>query len=377
MKIAIAIDSFKGSLSSIEAGEIVQRAAREIFPDSESIVYPIADGGEGTVDALTRGLDGKIIRAEVTDPLGSRILSRYGLVKDLAIIEMADASGLTLVPIDKRNPLNTTTYGLGELILHAARESGARKFLIGIGGSATNDLGIGMLSALSHGEILFGRDLENLDRTFELDPILRECEFRIACDVDNPLTGENGCSAIYAPQKGATPEIVRQMDSWIEKFARRFSAESVAGDGAAGGLGFAFRIFLDGKLVPGINLVLDTIGIDKDLKDADILVTGEGRIDHQTSMGKAPVGIATRAKNLNPKIVTIGLCGSVGDRAEDVNSHGIDAFFPILRSIVTLKDAMKKSAAEQNLYSTALQIFRLIAKSAATVQLQNISQKTR
>ena len=361
-KTVIAIDSFKGSLSSIDAGEIVARAFHQIFPNSKSIVYPIADGGEGTVDALTRGLGGKIVNVEVTDPLGQKIQSRYGLVKDLAIIEMADSSGLTLVPVGKRNPLNTTTFGLGELILHAARESGAREFLIGIGGSATNDLGIGMLSALSHGEILFGRDLENLDKNFELDPILRDCSFKIACDVDNPLTGANGCSAIYAPQKGATPEIVQKMDSWIEKFSRKFSTESVAGDGAAGGLGFAFRVFLDAKLIPGINLVLDTIGIDRDLRDADILVTGEGRIDFQTSMGKAPVGIAARAKDLNPKILTIGFCGSVGDGSEEVNSHGIDAFFPILRSISTLEDAMDKKNAEQNLYSTSLQVFRLISK---------------
>ena len=360
-KTVIAIDSFKGSLSSIDAGEILNRSAREIFPNSEIIVYPIADGGEGTVDALTRGLGGKIVNVEVTNPLGEKIQSRYGLVKNLAIIEMADASGLTLVPIEKRNPLNTTTFGLGELILHAARESGAREFLIGIGGSATNDVGIGMLSALSHDEILFGRDLKDLNKNFDLDPILSECSFKIACDVDNPLTGANGCSEIYAPQKGATPEIVREMDSWIEKFSQKFSTESVAGDGAAGGLGFAFRTFLNAKLIRGIDLVLDTIGIDKDLKDADILVTGEGRIDFQTSMGKAPVGISTRAKNLNPKILTIGFCGSVGYGAEEVNSHGIDAFFPILRSISTLEDAIKN--AEQNLYSTSIQVFKLLSIS--------------
>ena len=364
MKIVIAVDSFKGSLSSNDAGRIISDAAQKIFPDSVLKIYPVADGGEGTIDSLVHGLNGKIINVDVSNPLGDKISCRYGLINDLAVIEMAECSGLTLVPIDKRNPLNTTTFGLGEIILDAVKNS-ARKFLIGIGGSATNDCGIGMLSALSHGKILFGKDLENIEPNFDLDPVLKQCEFKIACDVDNPLTGENGCSAVYGPQKGATPEIVQTMDLWIKNFADKITTDSKSGDGAAGGLGFAFRTFLNAELIPGIDLVLDTIGIDQDLSDADLVVTGEGMIDFQTSRGKAPVGIAQRAKKLNPNAIVTAFCGSAGKNSEAVNSNGIDAFFPILRTVDTLENVMKKNTAEKNLFSTAEQVFRLI-------QIQNL-----
>lgn len=362
MKIVVAVDSFKGSLSSNDAGKIISDAARKIFPECVLKIYPVADGGEGTIDSLVHGLNGRIINVDVSNPLGDKISCRYGLINDLAVIEMAECSGLTLIPIEKRNPLNTTTFGLGEIILDAVKNS-ARRFLIGIGGSATNDCGIGMLSALSHGKILFGKDLENIEPSFDLDSILKQCEFKIACDVDNPLTGENGCSAVYGPQKGATPEIVQTMDHWIKNFASKISTDSKPGDGAAGGLGFAFRTFLNAELIPGIDLVLDTIGIDQDLSDADLVVTGEGMIDFQTSRGKAPVGIAQRAKKLNPNAIVIAFCGSAGKNSEAVNSHGIDAFFPILRSVDTLENVMKKNTAEKNLFSTAEQVFRLISVS--------------
>jgi glycerate kinase len=280
---------------------------------------------------------------------------------------MADAAGLTLIPENLRNPLNTTTYGVGELIKIAIQD-GCRDFIIGIGGSATNDCGIGMLSALGYNfGGIYGRDLENITSIDDSNviPELRDCKFRIACDVTNPLTGENGCSAVYAPQKGATPEIVDRMDSWIKNFGElsakflKLDKKSVAGDGAAGGLGFAFRGYLRGKLVKGVDLVLDAINIADDLKTADVLITGEGKLDFQTAQGKAPSGVAKLAKKLNPKILTIGLGGSVADISDDA---GLDATFSVLRAPITLKEAMRKEIAAKNISETAAQIIKLIEK---------------
>ena len=374
MKVIIAIDSFKGSLSSMEAGKIASNSIKNIFPSAEIKVYPLADGGEGTVDALTDGLNGEIVNVEVTGPLGSKVPSRYGKINKTAIIEMADAAGLLLVPENERNPLNTTTYGLGELILRAA-EDGCREFIIGIGGSATNDCGLGMLTALgfefreNHGfkSGVLGRDLQNI---FEIDTskfneIIKDCHFKIACDVNNPLTGANGCSAIYGPQKGATPEIISDMDKWIANFAalstKALNIEelSVAGDGAAGGLGFAFRTFLNGELVKGIELVLDLIGIDDEFSNADLLITGEGRLDGQSVMGKAPVGVAQLAKSINNKIVTIAVCGCATDEAIKVHEAGIDAYFPILQAPMSTEEAMRSEIAEFNLSRTVEEIARL------------------
>ena len=375
MKVVVAIDSFKGSLSSIDAGEITASAIREVDKNIDVKIFPLADGGEGTVDALTRGLGGKIISTEVTGPLGNKIQSRYGIIKNIAVIEMADASGITLVPIEKRNPLNTTTYGLGELILKAI-DDGCREFIIGIGGSATNDCGLGMLTALGVKFLraddstvgIYGGDLKDVATVdvSNLNPILKECKFRIACDVTNPLYGENGCSYVYAPQKGATPEIVREMDSWIKNFAEKvesqlgLSGAENFGAGAAGGLGYAFHTFLNGKLVPGINLVLDAINIKNSLATADFVITGEGRLDFQTAMGKAPIGVAKLAKKINPKVKVIAVCGSATPEAVEVNQHGIDAYFPILHAVTTLEDALNFETAKLNLYQTVTQIFRLI-----------------
>ena len=374
MKIVVAIDSFKGSLSSMSAGQIASVAIKNVIPDAEVKIYPLADGGEGTVDALTDGLNGKIINLEVTGPLGTKLPSRYGKVNQTAIIEMADAAGLTLVPENERNPLNTTTYGLGELILHAI-ENGCRDFIIGIGGSATNDCGLGMLTALgfefreNHGfkSGVFGRDLQNISAidTEQVNNSIKECRFKIACDVNNPLTGTNGCSAIYGPQKGATPEIVEQMDKWISNFAK-LSVEtlniddlSVAGDGAAGGLGFAFRTFLNGELVKGVDLVLNLINIADELRDADLLITGEGRLDSQSVMGKAPVGVAQLAKSVNDKIVTVAVSGCATNEAIKVHEAGIDAYFPILQAPMSIEEAMKAEVAELNLSRTVEEIIRL------------------
>ena len=379
MKIVIAIDSFKGSLSSMDAGRTVETAAKKLLPNAEIAVYPMADGGEGTVDALAAGLGGEIVPVEVTGPIGEKVTARYGKIKGgkTAVIEMADAAGLPLVPPDKRNPLHTTTYGLGELIL-AAAEGGCREFLIGIGGSATNDCGIGMLTALGFafrdaaGNPVGtdGKALEHV-RFIERDdvaPILKECSFRIACDVTNPLCGDNGCSAIYGPQKGATPEIVKEMDEAIRKFAAAAEKQlsikgaDLPGAGAAGGLGFAFHAFLGGQLAPGVDLVLSALGIKKDLQDADVVITGEGRMDNQTAMGKAPVGIAKLAKACRPEVRTIALCGCAAYGAEAVNEQGLDAYFPILHTVMPTEEVMKADVAKENLARTATQVLRLIRK---------------
>lgn len=375
--IVIAIDSFKGSLSSIQAGNIVFNATKKIFPQSNIKIFPLADGGEGTVDALTEGLHGKIISSYVTGPLGDKIQSRYGyLAQDnIAIIEMADTAGLTLVPENKRNPLFTTTYGLGELILDAIH-NGCRKFIIGIGGSATNDCGLGMLSALgikffnkNHQPVgIFGKDLQDIVfiDTSTLNPLIKDCSFSIACDVTNPLYGENGCSHIYAPQKGATPDIVNQMDNNIKNFADLIKKQlgltgaNLAGAGAAGGLGFAFHTFLKAQLIPGIELILNTLHIQEFLKNADLLITGEGKIDLQTSMGKAPIGIAKLAKQLNPQIKVIAICGCATNNASSVNSQGIDAYFPIIQAPISLQKAMQTDIASNNLNQTITQILNLL-----------------
>ena len=376
MKIIVAIDSLKGSLTSLEAGTAARDGILSASPLSDVKIFPLADGGEGTCQAIIAGLGGQLKSVDVCDPLGKKISAQFGEVptKRLAVIEMASAAGLTLVPENFRNPLDTTTYGVGEMILQALRD-GCRNFVVGIGGSATNDCGLGMLTALgfkftdANGNAcgIFGRDLSDVAAIDDsnVPAELRDCTFRIACDVTNPLTGENGCSAVYAPQKGATPEIVKTMDAWIKNFGEisakflRLEKISAAGDGAAGGLGFAFRSFLRGELVPGVDLVLDALDIAEDLRTADVLFTGEGRLDFQTAQGKAPSGVAKLAKQLNPKILTVGLGGSVADISDDA---GLDAAFAILRSPVTLSQAMQKETASKNISETVANIVKLIEK---------------
>ncbi|MBO4780472.1 MAG: glycerate kinase [Selenomonadaceae bacterium] len=375
MKIIVAIDSLKGSLTSLEAGAAARDGILSASPKSDVKIFPLADGGEGTCHAIINGLGGELKSAEVCDPLGGKVVAEFGEVPDkkLAVIEMATAAGLTLVPDNLRNPLNTTTYGVGELIRLAIAD-GCRNFIVGIGGSSTNDCGLGMLTALGYKFIgatgIFGRDLKKISAVDDSDvlPALKECSFRIACDVTNPLTGANGCSAVYAPQKGASPEVVAAMDGWIKNFGElsakflRLEKISVAGDGAAGGIGFAFRSYLRGELVPGVDLVLDALNIAADLKSADVLITGEGRLDSQTAQGKAPSGVAKLAKKLNPKILTVGLGGSVTDLSDDA---GLDAAFAILRAPMTLSAAMDKKIASKNISETAKQIIRLIERARA------------
>ena len=374
MKVVVAIDSFKGSLTSLEAGDAIKKAILRRNSDAEVIVRPIADGGEGTVDAMCLGLKGEIVKICVCGPLGEQVQAKYCIVDGTtAVIEMAEAAGLPLVQPELRNPMNTTTYGVGELIRNAINR-GCRSFIIGIGGSATNDGGVGMLSALGfeffdkHGKTIpqGAKGLESLHSISNKNamPELKECSFNIACDVTNPLCGEKGCSAVYAPQKGALPEDIKLMDAWLSKYAE--IAKSVfpnaqpnyPGSGAAGGLGFALMTFLGGVLESGIKIILSKTRLEEYVKTADIVVTGEGRLDSQSIMGKAPIGVATIAKKYGKRV--IAFAGCVTEDAEVCNKHGIDAFFPILRVITTLKDALDKENAYKNLEATAYQVFGLI-----------------
>lgn len=383
MNIVIAIDSFKGCISSVDSGRLLKQAIEEVYPGDVVSVFPLADGGEGTVDAMTQGLNGRIVKVPVTGPLGTKVESRYGLLPDTktAVIEMADASGLPLVPPEKRNPLHTTTYGLGELIL-AAIDAGCRHFIIGIGGSATNDCGLGMLTALgfrflkadgSRAGVAGGdlADVAQIDAT-QADSRLQDCTFEIACDVTNPLCGPEGCSNVFGPQKGATRDIVTRMDDDIHHFAKLaekacgIKGQEMAGAGAAGGLGFAFHTFLHGTLTPGSELILSAIGIKEALSKADLLVTGEGRMDKQTAMGKGPAGVAQLAKSCQPHCLTVALCGSAARDAERINQHGIDAYFPILHAPMTLQEAMDHATTEQNLRQTVQQVMHLIHQTVAS-----------
>ena len=347
MKIVIAIDSLKGSLSSIEAGEAIKAGIEHVYDDAKVIVSPLADGGEGTVEALTEGMDGNMRSLEVTGPLGTRVVCQYGIITETktAIIEMASAAGITLVAPDQRNPLLTTTYGVGEIIADAIT-MGCRHFIIGIGGSATNDGGIGMLQAL--GGVVSS---------------LNECTFKIACDVNNPLCGKLGSSAVYGPQKGATAEMIKKMDKGLNDYAKLAKLKypnadpELPGTGAAGGLGFAFLTFLNAQLESGIKIVLEETRLEEYIKDTDIVITGEGRLDFQTAMGKAPIGVAKLAKKYHKPV--IAFAGSVTADANECNHQGIDAYFPIVRGVTTLEEAMESSNAKNNLIATVEQVFRL------------------
>ena len=375
MKVVVAIDSFKGSLSSIEAGQAVKAGVLAAHPDANVIIKPLADGGEGTTDAFIEGLGGQRIDLTVTGPMGSPVSCYYGyLEKDkTAIIEMASASGITLVPAHQKNPLTASTRGVGEMILHAL-EKGCRHFIIGIGGSATNDAGIGMLKALGYSfldeqGLDVGEGAQALGKVASIDaknrhPLLDDCQFRIACDVTNPLCGENGATYIYGPQKGVTEAQKESLDHDMAHFADvtettlNCAFKNYPGAGAAGGLGFAFLSYLHASLSPGVELILDAINLSDALNGADIVVTGEGQLDRQTAMGKAPVGVAKLAKAHGAKVLAFS--GSVTKEAVACTQAGIDAFFPILRRIVTLEEAMDPSTARSNMTASVEQVFRLL-----------------
>lgn len=375
MNIVIAIDSFKGSMTSMEAGESAAEGIRRVYPGAQIRIRPLADGGEGTVEALTAGLDGKLVTIPVTGPAGLLVDCPYGIVEETktAIIEMSGAAGITQVTEAQRNPLHTTTYGVGEVIKDAIHK-GCRHFIVGIGGSATNDGGLGMLQALGFDMLdasgqpvsMFGKGLADLTQISaeHVLPELAECTFRIACDVTNPLCGEHGCSAVFGPQKGATPDIVQQMDGWLSAYAALAKNSfpkanpNHAGAGAAGGLGFAFLTFFNATLESGVKIVLEETRLSDYVKDADIVLTGEGRLDGQTVMGKAPIGVAQTAKEHGCTV--LGFSGSVAKDASACNEKGIDAFFPILRGVSTLEEAMDTEKARQNMADAVEQVFRTI-----------------
>jgi glycerate kinase len=359
MKVVIAPQAFKGSISALDAARAISEGVRLVVPNAETVVVPVADGGDGTLETLVEGSGGEIRAAEVTGPLGERRTSQWGAMGDgtTAVIEMARTSGLALVPIDKRNPLVTTTYGLGEAIRHAL-DAGFRRFIIGIGGSATNDAGAGMAQALgaklldSQGRDLpfGGAALAQLDRIdiSDMDERIRESEFMVACDVNNPLTGPTGASAIYGPQKGATPEIVKQLDVALAHFARIVNRDiganinDVPGAGAAGGLGGGLIAFMDAELRAGVDIVLDAVKLDDHLKAADLVITGEGSLDHSTVYNKAPVGVASRAKKLG--IPVIAIAGSLGEGYHQLHHHGIDAALAITSGPMSLEHASSNAA---------------------------------
>lgn len=373
MKVVAAIDSFKGSMTSMEAGNAVKKGILAAKPDAEVVVKPLADGGEGTVDALIEGLGAKKIPVTVTGPLGEKVSCYYGFLEETktAVMEMASAAGITLVT--KKDPLRASTYGVGEMIADALKR-GCKNFMIGIGGSATNDGGIGMLKAL--GFEFFDEDGNDVGegaaalakieviQTENKNPLLSGAKFQIACDVKNPLCGKQGATYIFGSQKGVTEEQKSKVDEAMKHYAD-VTKESLGcdfadceGAGAAGGLGYAFLSYLAGELIPGVELILQATGLEEKMKNADVVVTGEGRLDAQTVMGKAPVGVAALAKKYNVKV--IAFAGSVASEAKVCNRAGIDAFFPIVRGVTTLEEAMKKENAMENIAATAEQVFRLL-----------------
>lgn len=378
MKVVIAIDSFKGSMSSLEAGNAAKQGVLSVWPDAQVIVVPVADGGEGTVFALSYGRNMREEIINVTGPLGDKIEASYCIIDNTAVIEMSSAAGLTLVPEKLRNPMNTTTYGVGEMIKDAINK-GCERFIVGIGGSATNDVGTGMLAALGYeffdakGNTIEygGKGLAKVaDIGFEnVLPGLSNIEFKVACDVDNPLLGERGCSKIYARQKGASDEDIEYMENAIKKFAdltehismcdmgylhgfaRKHSEvynRDTKGAGAAGGLGYAFLMYTNAKLMSGIDIVTEYIGIEEVLKDADLVITGEGKIDQQTMMGKTPAGISKIAKKYD--IPVYAFAGMIDDSGYICQEKGMfDKMFQLKREMDSLDNLMKKDVAKKRL----------------------------
>ena len=370
--ISIMVDSFKGSMSSTLANEAVLEGLRRGFSDTPDVHYylqPISDGGEGFFEALA--LDRHTVT--VSGPLGDPVEACIGKCGCHAVIEMAQAAGLPLVPPDKRDPMHTTTFGVGEMIRHAI-ENGYRKFIIGIGGSATNDGGIGMLQALGFGlldehgnPVPFGAKGLQLLRTITTDkvlPALAECEVTVACDVENPLCGDNGCSAVFAPQKGAAAEDIQQMDRWLYDYAQLVKTvfpnadENMPGAGAAGGMGFALSAFLGATLKSGFDIIAEEERLERQIRLSSLVITGEGRLDGQTAMGKVPCRVAKLAKQYG--VPVIALVGGVTPDARVCHDAGITAVFPIVRGVTTLDDAMKEDNAYRNMADTAEQVARLI-----------------
>ncbi|WP_313020517.1 glycerate kinase [Atlantibacter hermannii] len=359
MKIVIAPDSWKESLSALEVATAIEDGFRQIFPDAEVVKIPMADGGEGTVEAMVAATQGRIVTLSVTGPLGEPVEAFYGLSGDekQAFIEMAAASGLESVPTARRDPRITTSWGTGELIRHAL-DAGVRHIIIGLGGSATNDGGAGMVQALgaglldAQGEQIAGggealSQLERID-TRRLDPRLAECRIEVACDVTNPLTGEEGATAVFGPQKGATPDMVRQLDEALTHYGKIIERDldksvlTLKGGGAAGGMGVALYAFCGAELRQGVEIVTEALLLDAAVRHADLVITGEGRIDSQTIHGKVPIGVARVAKRYD--IPVIGIAGSLTTDVGVVYDHGLDAIFSVIPRICTLDEALENAA---------------------------------
>ncbi len=371
--IVLAPDSFKESMTAKEVCMAMERGIKKVNDEVTCVHVPMADGGEGTVQSLVDATGGRIHSLMVTGPLGDKVKASYGILGDneTAILEMASASGIHLVPTEKRNPLITTTYGTGELIKDCL-EHGVKKILIGIGGSATNDGGVGVIQALGGklldnegNELAFGGgelgklahiDLSNFDKR------LHDVVIEVACDVSNPLCGEKGASKVFGPQKGATPEIVKELDSNLAHYAHIIKKQlkkdiiNVPGAGAAGGLGAGLMAFLNGTLKKGIEMVIEYTGLEEKIEAADMVWTGEGSIDFQTQYGKTPLGVATIAKKYNKPV--IALAGKVGEDVEVLYGNGIDSIFGIMQGVTSLEEALKKGA--ENTEKTSENIMRLM-----------------
>ena len=373
MKVVLAPQTFKGSISALEVATAMREGVLRVVPDADCDLVPVADGGDGTLETLVEGSGGEIRTVDVTGPLGGRVKAQWGAMGDgtTAVIEMARTSGLALLTVERRDPLTATTYGLGEAIKQAM-DSGFRKFIVGIGGSATNDAGAGMAQAL--GVRLLdaqGRDLRfggaalahltTID-VIGLDPRATESLFMVACDVSNPLTGPEGASAIYGPQKGATPSMVEQLDAALLHFAKVAKKDlgadvnDVRGAGAAGGLGGGFIAFLNGELRSGVDIILDAVDLDSHLEGADVVVTGEGCLDHQTVYSKAPIGVAERATSRGIPVVSIS--GSLGERYSAAHEHGIAAAMAITSAPMSLEEASARAA--DLIAATTEQAFRFM-----------------
>ena len=369
MKIVIASDSFKGSLSSIEVAQAATRGIKSVYPDCEVIAVNVADGGEGTVEAIVNTLGGEMVTATVSDPLGRPIQARYGIAGNKAIIEMAAASGLTLLRPEERNPWLTSTHGTGELIMDAMRR-GCRQFLIGIGGSATNDAGTGMLQAMGFRfydsndneiEHCCGGTMHLIARIqdSEVAESVRQSQFTVACDVDTPFCGKDGAAPVFAPQKGADPDMVARLNAGMASLAEvienkyHINIVTVAGAGAAGGMGGGFRAFLNATLKRGIDMVLDTIEFDQMIAGADLIITGEGKIDIQTAKGKTAAGVLARAKAQDIPVIAIGGCV---ERCESVEQMGFAGIYPITEEKLPLEIAMQAEVAAANIEKTIKKI---------------------
>ena len=373
MKFVLATDSFKESMTSIEACDVMEKAIKKVKNDAEVIKVPMADGGEGTVEALVNATSGTFVETEVLNPLGQKIKASYGILGDkkTAVIEMAKASGIELIKREDRNPLITTTYGTGQLIKHAL-DNGIKHLVIGIGGSATNDGGCGMLQALGvklldkdNNEIPFGGGALNKIETIDISGIyggIKDITFEVACDVTNPFVGPTGASYIFGPQKGADKEMVELLDNNLKHFAEKIKETlnveiaEAPGAGAAGGLGGALLEFLNAELKSGIQLVIKYTNLEEKVQGADYVFTGEGGIDGQTIFGKTPVGVSKVAKKFN--IPTIAFGGRVSDDADNLFEEGIIALFSIMRGVESLDDALKNGA--HNLEKTVENVVRTL-----------------